>query len=143
MTKSAHRESETMPADEIPADVSDTEKRWEMRRPTKFPGVISTGKNSVSFKCSVSDTSSTGAKLEVDTRNPAAVHGLKELKGAFWLFMPFDRTIVRCEIAWRDGARVGVRFVSQMQTRPPEPKRSVKVDSASKSGRGWLFRKAN
>ncbi len=99
-----------------PIGQSNSEKRWAIRRSSKSPALIVDG-ISAAVRCNVTDTSSTGAMLQLDNARTA-----ENLPRSFFLQTLYDRTQVQCEIAWRDEKRVGVLFVSKMQSMPPLPK---------------------
>lgn len=97
------------------------DSRWAKRSPSRLGAQILHPNLVGPMQCTIRDTSSTGARLEV-----LAVRGgnisRDSVPDRFTLFMPVDRLEVDCEVAWRQATLVGVRYVSptrRTEKRPP------------------------
>jgi PilZ domain len=83
----------------------DLERRQSARVSTNRVATIRTDDGSFTVSCVVSNLSEGGAKLMVEEPKP--------LPTEFFLFLrPGGAVGRRCQIMWRIGNRVGVRFVS-------------------------------
>ena len=79
-------------------------KKREIRKSVQQPGWITLDGGFAARSCVVQDLSSTGAKVTVDDPNT--------LPGKLRLAFSRDaRTGRRCEVVWRRGKSVGVKFV--------------------------------
>ena len=79
-------------------------KKREVRRSVQQPGWISLDGGFAARQCNVLDLSATGAKVVID--DPAA------LPAKIKLALTRDaRTGRNCEVVWRRGKTIGVRFV--------------------------------
>ncbi len=79
-------------------------KKREVRKSVQQPGWITLDGGFAARACVVQDLSSTGAKVTVDDPNV--------LPGKLRLAMSRDaRTGRSCEVVWRRGKTVGVKFV--------------------------------
>ncbi|MBV8799455.1 MAG: PilZ domain-containing protein [Alphaproteobacteria bacterium] len=81
-------------------------ERHSVRSKSLLKATIRFPNRQVILGCVVRDISSSGAKLELD---PTFV-----LPSEFELDVPQRRTIFPCELAWRRGNAVGVRFKSDL-----------------------------
>ncbi len=90
----------------------------------RTPAFISHTSLSQPVAVTMRDTSSTGARLELVKTKGAFSPGADRLPPRFILNMPLDRATVECEVAWRRGPMMGVRYVSPTRTmaRPARPK---------------------
>ncbi len=79
-------------------------KKREARKSVQQPGWITLEGGFAARPCVVRDLSSTGAKVTVD--DPNALPGKLRLA-----FSRDARTGRRCEVVWRRGKTVGVKFV--------------------------------
>ncbi|WP_291861358.1 PilZ domain-containing protein [Bradyrhizobium sp.] len=79
-------------------------KKRETRKSVQQPGWITLDGGFAARPCVVQDLSSTGAKVTVD--DPNALPGKLRLA-----FSRDARTGRRCEVVWRRGKTVGVKFV--------------------------------
>ena len=80
------------------------QKKRETRKSLQQPGWITLEGGFAARPCVVQDMSSTGAKITIDDPN--------SLPGKLRLALSRDaRTGRRCEVVWRRGKAVGVRFV--------------------------------
>ena len=79
-------------------------KKREIRKSVQQPGWITLDGGFAARSCVVQDLSSTGAKVTVDDANA--------LPGKLRLAFSRDaRTGRRCEVVWRRGTTVGIKFV--------------------------------
>jgi hypothetical protein len=81
-----------------------TKKKREVRKSLRQPGWITLDGGFAARKCVVQNMSSTGAKITIDDPNmlPAKLR---------LAFTRDARTGRPCEVVWRRGKSVGVRFV--------------------------------
>ena len=79
-------------------------KKREIRKSVQQPGWITLDGGFAARPCVVQDLSSTGAKVTVD--DPNALPGKLRLA-----FSRDARTGRRCEVVWRRGTTVGIKFV--------------------------------
>jgi hypothetical protein len=87
------------------------EARWARRTPSRVGAQILHQSLSAPMTCTVRDTSSTGARLEVVVQRGGNI-SRDRVPDQFTLFMPADRLEVDCQVMWRQGALMGVRYVS-------------------------------
>ncbi len=114
------------PQDGQPGD----EARWARRTPTRLGAQIVHASLASAILCTIRDTSSTGARLEVVAQRGGNI-SRDRVPDQFALFMPADRLEVDCEVMWRQGLMVGVRYTSptrrtakqQPIKRPDPPKK--------------------
>ncbi len=115
------------------------ELRWARRNAARIGGQICHPRLAQPLQCTVRDTSSTGARLEM-----AHVIGGQISRDTapenFTLVMPMDRLEVDCQVAWRRGNLIGVRYTSP--TRRLE-KKVVKREEARKPGASILSKIIN
>ena len=79
-------------------------KKRESRKSLSQPGWITLEGGFAARQCVVQDLSTTGAKVTIDDPN--------SLPAKLWLAFSRDaRTGHRCEVVWRRGKSVGVKFV--------------------------------
>jgi hypothetical protein len=79
-------------------------KKREVRKSIQQPGWITLDGGFAARPCVVQDLSSTGARITVD--DPNALPGKLRLA-----FSRDARTGRRCEVVWRRGTTVGIKFV--------------------------------
>lgn len=85
------------------------EKRRNIRRTLRYPGVIEIGDDAVTIQCALRDASQEGAQLQVD--DPESV------PNEFTLILGYDGNARRrCRVVWRSENLVGVEF------KKPSPK---------------------
>lgn len=109
---------------------SGDEARWARRTPTRLGAQIVHASLASAILCTIRDTSSTGARLEVVAQRGGNI-SRDRVPDQFALFMPADRLEVDCEVMWRNGLMVGVRYTSptrrtakqQPVKRPDPPKK--------------------
>lgn len=107
-----------------------TEARWARRTPTRLGAQIQHATLAAPIQCTIRDTSSTGARLETSAQRGGNI-SRDRVPDQFTLFMPADRLEVDCEVMWRQGLLVGVRYTSparrtakqQPIKRPDPPKK--------------------
>ncbi|MGE5267088.1 MAG: hypothetical protein ACM3L9_06955 [Deltaproteobacteria bacterium] len=103
--------------------------RWAKRSPARLGAQICHSSLSTPLMCTVRDTSSTGARLEIVTQRGGNI-SRDRVPDQFTLFMPADRLEVDCEVMWRQGHLAGVRYTSPTRRLPrQEP---VKTSAAPK-----------
>lgn len=93
------------------------------RRRVLKAGVIAYNGRHVTLECGIRDMSETGAKLNVS--------GSIAAPDTFELLIELDAISVPCEVVWRRGAEVGVRFTAPVQ--PYAKKRQQVVDQWAKT----------
>lgn len=115
------------------ADMNVLDQRWARRNPSRLGAQIQHSSLAQPMLCTIRDTSSTGARLEL-----AAVRGGQisrdRAPDRFTLYMPSERLLVDCEVAWRKGTLIGVRYVSPTRRAPKQivkPIEPVKKPGAS------------
>ncbi len=107
-----------------------TEGRWARRTPTRLGAQILHSSLISPILCTIRDTSSTGARLETVAQRGGNI-SRDRVPDQFTLFMPADRLEVDCEVMWRQGLLMGVRYTSptrrtakqQPIKRPDPPKK--------------------
>jgi hypothetical protein len=87
------------------------EQRWARRHAARFGGQITHPSLTSPILCTVRDTSSTGAKLELSKILGGSI-SRDRAPDRFTLFMPAERLTVECEVAWRRGNMLGVRYTT-------------------------------
>ena len=98
------------------AQVQDTstdngDKRSAPRRRALKAGMISMNNGNITLPCLVRDISDTGAKIRTDVnRHPS---------DSFTLSIDLDGLVAHCEVVWREGQQLGVRFTSAPQISAP------------------------
>lgn len=103
--------------------------RWAQRSPARLGAQIQHASLSTPLACTVRDTSSTGARLEIVTQRGGNI-SRDRLPDQFTLFMPLDRLEVDCQVMWRQGQQAGVRYTSPARRLPRQE--SVKIGEAPK-----------
>lgn len=88
------------------------ERRFAQRKGAATNALILSPDINVPISCIVRDVSTTGARIELVVSPENLLGGRAKLPGSFTLNMRLDRMEVDCAIVWRNGAFVGVRFVS-------------------------------
>jgi hypothetical protein len=92
------------------------ERRFAKRKTVATNALIVSPDISVPIACMVRDISSTGARLELIKSVENPLGGRAKLPGTFTINLRLDRMEVDCAIVWRNGAFVGVRFLSTPRT---------------------------
>ncbi len=72
--------------------------------------------------CTILDTSSTGARLELDIVRGGQI-SRDTVPQKFTLVMPSERLLVDCEVAWRSNQLIGVRYLAPARFQPKPPPR--------------------
>jgi hypothetical protein len=116
-----------VPADPIAAQEAAArppDARWAKRTPSRLGAQIVHESLSAPIACTVRDTSSTGARLEIVAQRGGNI-SRDRVPDVFTLFMPADRLEYDCQVMWRHGSMAGVRYVSPARrtARPPPTKR--------------------
>lgn len=88
-----------------------TEKRRAPRRRLLRDGRIVIRKGWSLFDCTIRDTSTDGARLSL---KPEC-----ELPREFDLLHVTEKALIPCELKWRRGDRLGVRFTGSARPAPP------------------------
>ena len=105
---------------------SDDNRRWAHRRSSATSAYIYGGEIVDPVNCVILDTSSTGARVEVRALRGSRHHNINDLPEQFTIVFQIDRVAVDCEIAWRRGSELGIKFTSPARTIQP-PKRKLVV----------------
>lgn len=92
------------------------ERRFARRKAIATNALIVSSDISIPIACMVRDISSTGARLELIKSVENPLGGRAKLPGTFTINLRLDRMEVDCAIVWRNGAFVGVRFLSTPRT---------------------------
>ncbi len=87
------------------------EQRWARRVPTCVGAQITHPRLSAPILCSLRDTSSAGAKLELSVVRGGNI-SRESVPDRFTLVISGERIAVDCQVAWRHGKYVGVRYTS-------------------------------
>jgi hypothetical protein len=82
----------------------DNEARIAPRRRTLKSGKVAYNDRHVTIECTLRDMSATGARLRVS--------GSVTAPDTFELLIPLDGLEANCQVVWRSGADLGVRFLS-------------------------------
>lgn len=81
-----------------------TEARTAPRRRVLKSGKIAYADRHVTIDCMVRDMSATGARLKVE--------GSVSAPDTFELLIPLDGLEANCQVVWRAGAELGIRFLA-------------------------------
>lgn len=94
----------------------DANKRWGRRKKSDIPAQIYASGQQTAIRCSVRDTSSTGALIQM--RPDSSNMTVDDLPETFTLVTKTyrDYTEVKCSIVRRFGDCVGIRYTSQFRT---------------------------
>jgi PilZ domain len=82
---------------------SDGEQRRALRRRVLKAGLVAYNERHSTLSCTVRDISDTGARVRVD--------GSVSAPDTFELIIQIDGLEASCEVVWRNGSEVGVRFL--------------------------------
>lgn len=111
----AHSETGSGPAMALQGapqgDKGSAEARWARRTPARLGAQILEPSLVSPILCTIRDTSSTGARLEVQVQRGGNI-SRDRVPDQFKLFMPADRLEVDCQVMWRQGVMMGVRYTS-------------------------------
>lgn len=96
------------------------ERRRSYRRGCNLPAIIFIPGTSMAIPCTLVDECSAGARLRLSAAR--ARHGRTQsyVPREFWVWMSVDRCRVKCEPIWENDDKIGVRFLSVIETAPPE-----------------------
>jgi hypothetical protein len=98
-----------MAMDPLPSEGA--EARWARRTPSKLGGQIRHHSLAAAVPCTIRDTSSTGARLEVAVQRGGNI-SRDRVPDQFSLFMPLDRLEIDCQVMWRQANLIGIRYTS-------------------------------
>ena len=129
-------ESMTVESEKKAQAVSGSEKRVSRRKSTRIPGQIFQGRKVPLVACTIRDTSATGAMVELWQGTQKPFTRTEPVGEHFTLIMTADFMEVDCEIAWRKGGTLGVRYLSALRMRP----RPVKQKTAEPQDNSLLGR---
>ncbi len=104
-------------------DVGEDNRRFAKRKGRNSNGLILFDGITVPYNCLVRDTSSTGARLEMQSDKFNQDATTDSVPNHFTLILPLDRIQVECQSMWRRGSKIGVRFTSTVTVMPPAPQR--------------------
>ncbi len=111
-------------------DVTPVEsKRFAQRKTRNSQGQILFAGITVPFNCIVRDTSSSGARIEMQADKFNQEAATDAVPNDFTLILPLDKISVECRSMWRRGSKMGVKFTSTvkiLQPAPPKPRINVK-----------------
>lgn len=93
------------------------DQRFARRTPTRIGAQIIHPSLAAPLACTVRDTSSTGARLELGVIRGGQI-SRDRAPDRFTLFIQPERLYVDCEVAWREGTLIGVRYVSPTRRAP-------------------------
>lgn len=122
------------------ADAADANQRFASRRQSRTPAHITHASLGQPVTCTVRDSSSTGALVELVQTKGAFSPGADRLPPRFVLTMPTERAAVECEIAWRRGAMMGIRYVAPTRVLA-KPARNLPRTEEPKSLMGQVLKK--
>ena len=94
------------------------ERRWAQRKVALLPGNIVSDRLQAAVACVVRDLSATGANLDIKLGKTTVINSAAGLPDTFILILPRDECQVDCQVAWRDKATVGVRFLGGLKMMP-------------------------
>jgi hypothetical protein len=99
------------------------ERRWAPRKASASDGLILSSRHSNPIRCTIRDTSSSGALLELCDSQAAGFVDIMDLPHSFTLvFTSYrERTEVLCQIMRWTGRRVGVRYAGPFRTSASKP----------------------
>jgi hypothetical protein len=117
-------------AQAVARDEAPVEERFARRRPSRTPAVVAHRDLPQPLNVVIRDSSSSGARLEL-MPGKGVTPASDRLPSRFTLHVPLDRAMVECEVAWRKGTFLGVRYVTPTHTHPrPMRQRQVKQPEA-------------
>lgn len=93
-------------------DASAGQGRRSRRQPVCLQGLIRSERLSEAVACVIRNYSATGARLELVKVERKAFTGEERIPDLFTLGFKLERTEVECELVWRRGDTLGVRFKS-------------------------------
>ncbi|NJO36077.1 MAG: PilZ domain-containing protein [Rhodospirillales bacterium] len=102
-----------------------------MRRRVLKAGVVAYNDRHVSLPCTVRDVSATGARVRVD--------GSVSAPDTFELIIDIDGFEASCQVVWRKGNEIGVRFLGA--PRMVAPKRTQVINPMLPTPKASLRRK--
>lgn len=101
------------PQPRVPIEQASSEEGRRSRRQTAcLQGIIRSERLSEPVACVIRNYSATGARLELVKVERKAFAGEERIPDLFTLGFKLERTEVDCELVWRRGDTMGVRFKS-------------------------------
>jgi hypothetical protein len=97
-------------------------KRKGRRKQTALPGLLTFKSMRAQVPCTIADMSGTGARLTLSHATARSFGDVEHLSAQCTLVIRADRMQVQCEIMWREGTSLGVRFLGAPQPLPTERK---------------------
>lgn len=88
------------------------ERRGSLRKAVGVPALIMAPGLSIPLSCIVCDISQTGARIYLHEATDNAVGARAKVPTSFTVVMRADRLEADCQIVWRQGGVIGVRFTS-------------------------------
>jgi len=116
-------------------------ERFAQRKPTKKRALIFGAGDREGTPCLVRDMSTTGVQIEMPRDQASVSRAGDFVPPRFRLQIPVERTEVDCEMAWRQGSRIGAKFTSAPRLLPAPERRkdSGRGDNRAKAGGGQLL----
>jgi hypothetical protein len=114
-----------------PANAAHSESRSTQRRRVLKGGIVAFNERFSTLPCMIRDISATGARLRID--------GSINAPDTFELIVELDGLEADCEVVWRKGSEIGVRFTSPPRTLTP--RRTQVVDALATEHKPSLRRK--
>ena len=104
-------------------DQSNNRDRLNQRRRVIKAGIIAFNLRRMTYPCMVRDLSAAGARLRVDA--------LDSVPDTFDLMIELDGFEAECEVVWREGKEIGVRFLAEPILGAPKRKQVVEASDHS------------
>ncbi|MEM9359499.1 MAG: PilZ domain-containing protein [Pseudomonadota bacterium] len=92
------------------------ERRRSSRRECNLPAIIFIPGTSMAIPCTMVNESSSGACLRLSAARARQNGGQSYVPREFWVWMSVDRCRVKCEPVWEKDDKIGVRFLSIIET---------------------------
>ncbi|MEM1050419.1 MAG: PilZ domain-containing protein [Pseudomonadota bacterium] len=105
-------------------DQSNEPDRLFQRRKVIKGGTIAFNRRRLTYPCVVRDISEAGARMRVDTPD--------SIPETFDLLIELDGFEAECEVLWREGREIGVRFLSEPRISNPKRKQVVVASDPSR-----------
>ncbi len=106
-------------------DQSNEPDRLFQRRKVIKGGTIAFNRRRLTYPCVVRDISEAGARMRVDTPD--------SIPETFDLLIELDGFEAECEVLWREGREIGVRFLSEPRISNPKRKQVVVASDGSRT----------
>jgi len=108
--------------DQAALALENDDERIAPRRRMLKAGLVRFSAGHMTIPCAVRDMSEGGARIKGDWTQHIPDH--------FELHIELDGIWVDCEVAWREGAELGVRFTGPIRQTPPARKQSIQPTAA-------------